>query len=405
MYNKKEDLIKEKLNLEIENTKENKIIQFLGGNLSIYVLAILILLFTTIWLYNQISGILAPISIIFNILVAPVLVAYILFYILKPVHRLLNVRFKIPSGIAAILSILFGIVVIVSIFVGVIPVMVEQTQSLIISAPRYINTLRTYLEANADNAIVKYIVNYINTSLNINQLSSTALDIFSNFISNATGILSSMATIVVTAPFVLFYLLKDSTKFRNYVINNLPKYSRKEVDEIVSEIDDKVGSYISGQMLVAFCIGVLLFIGYNIIGLEYAMSLATLAAVLSVVPYLGPMLAILPAVLVALATGWFMVVKILIVWAIVQFLEGNFISPNIMGHSLKIHPLTVIFVILIATSTFGVVGAVVGIPAYAIIKVLVSKFVTTLLARYNRIFHLEDVEENLEKLTEEIKED
>lgn len=277
--------------------------------------------------------------------------------------------------------------------------MVEQTQSLIMSAPRYINTIRTYLEANADNVIVKQIVDYINTSLNVNQISSTAFDIFSNFVTNATGILSSMATIVVTAPFVLFYLLKDAAKFRSYVINHLPKYTKKEVDNTLTEIDEKVGSYISGQMLVSLCIGVLLFIGYNIIGLEYAISLATLAAVLSVVPYLGPALAILPAVLVALATSWIMVVKIIVVWAIVQFLEGNFISPNIMGHSLKIHPLTVIFVIMIATSTFGVVGAIVGIPAYAILKVLGSKLVVAIVDRYNRIFNLEEddnIEENEE---------
>lgn len=398
MYKKKDNLIKEKMNLEIENTKESKIIQFLGGKLSIYILAVLILLFTTIWLYNQISGILAPISIIFNILVAPVLVAYIFFYVLKPIHKVINEKLKLSSGISAILAILFGVVVLVSIFVGVIPVMVEQTQSLIMSAPKYINTIRYYLEANADNAIVKQIVDYINTSLNVNQISSTAFDIFSNFVSNATGILSSMATIVVTAPFVLFYLLKDATKFRSYVIEHLPNSTKNEVDEIITEIDDKVGSYISGQMLVSLCIGVLLFIGYNIIGLEYAMSLATLAAVLSIIPYLGPALAILPAVLVALATSWVMVVKIIIVWAIVQFLEGNFISPNIMGHSLKIHPLTIIFVIMIATSTFGVVGAIVGIPAYAIIKVLASKLVAAIIARYTRIFHSENMDEDIESI-------
>lgn len=401
MSKKNEDLIKEKLNLEIENTKESKVIQFLGGKLSLYILAVLILLFTTIWLYNQISGILAPISIIFNILVTPVLVAYILFYILRPVHRVLHGRFKIASGIAAILSIVFGIVVIVSIFIGVIPVMVEQTQSLIIAVPRYINTIRSYLEANSDNAIVHYIIDYINTSLNINQISSKAFDIFSNFVSNATGILSSMATITLTAPFVLFYLLKDSAKFRKYAIDNLPKSTRKEVDGIITEIDDKVGSYISGQMLVSVCIGILLFIGYNIIGLEYAISLATLAAVLSIIPYLGPVLAILPAVLVAVATSWVMVVKIAVVWAIVQFLEGNFISPNIMGHSMKIHPLTVIFVILITTTTFGIVGAIVGIPAYAILKILISKFVKAVIARYNRIFHSENSDDKLLDLQKE----
>lgn len=400
MNNKKQNLIKEKLQLEIENTKESKIIQFLGGQLSIYLLVITILIFIAIWLYNQISGILAPVEIIFNILIAPVLVAYIFYYILKPVAGLLINRFKLSSSLASILAIIIGLVVILSIFLGVIPVMVEQTQHLIASAPRYINVFRKYLEANSDSQIVRYIIDYINTKLNIDQLSSTAFNIFSNFVSNAASILSSMATIVITAPFVLYYLLKDSGKFREYLISHLPVGVKKSVDTIISEIDDKVGSYISGQMLVSLCIGVLLFIGYQIIGLDYAISLATIAAVLSVIPYLGPMLAILPAVVVALATSWIMLVKIAIVWAIVQFLEGNFISPNIMGRTMKQHPLTVIFVILIATSTFGIVGAIVGIPAYAILKILVSKIVGVIIERYNRIFHIAETEEILDEAKE-----
>lgn len=400
MNNKKQNLIKEKLQLEIENTKESKIIQFLGGQLSIYLLVITILIFIAIWLYNQISGILAPVEIIFNILIAPVLVAYIFYYILKPVAGLLINRFKLSASLASILAIIIGLVVILSIFLGVIPVMVEQTQHLIASAPRYINVFRKYLEANSDSQIVRYIIDYINTKLNIDQLSSTAFNIFSNFVSNAASILSSMATIVITAPFVLYYLLKDSGKFREYLISHLPVGVKKSVDTTISEIDDKVGSYISGQMLVSLCIGVLLFIGYQIIGLDYAISLATIAAVLSVIPYLGPMLAILPAVVVALATSWIMLVKIAIVWAIVQFLEGNFISPNIMGRTMKQHPLTVIFVILIATSTFGIVGAIVGIPAYAILKILVSKIVGVIIERYNRIFHIAETEEILDEAKE-----
>lgn len=404
MYNKKEDLLKEKINLEIENTKENKVIQFLGGKLSLYILVLLILTFVTIWLYNQISGILAPLTIIFNILVTPVLIAYILYYILKPVSDFLIKRLKLSSAMASILAILIGVSSIFAIFIGVIPVMVEQTQHLITSVPGYINSLRIYLEANSDNQIVKYIVNYINNSLNVNQLSARAFEIFSNFVSNAASILSSMATIVVTAPFVLFYLLKDSNKFRIYIISHLPEKIKDSMDSTITEIDKKVGSYIGGQILVSLCIGFLLFLGYNIIGLEYAISLATLAAVLSIVPYLGPMLAILPAMLIAFATDWVMVIKLIVVWVIVQFLEGNFISPNIMGRSMQIHPLTIIFIILIATNTMGIVGAVIGIPLYAILKVIGEKIFHVVINRYNRIYHLEQVEVDLDKLIDKKEE-
>ena len=156
--------------------------------------------------------------------------------------------------------------------------------------------------------------------------------------------------------------------------------------ETIEEIDDKVGSYIQGQMLVSLCIGVMLFIGYNIIGLHYAFSLATIAAFLSIVPYLGPVIAITPAMLVAASTSWVMVIKMLVVWGIVQFLEGNIISPNIMGRSMKMHPLTVIFVILIGVNMAGVVGAILGIPVYSILKVLIVKLLTLLKNRYDKYY-------------------
>lgn len=103
-----------------------------------------------------------------------------------------------------------------------------------------------------------------------------------------------------------------------------------------------LSAYIRGQIFVAICIGVLLFIGYLIIGLDYALLLAIIAMVTNVVPYLGPIIAIIPAIIIAFITSPFMLVKLAIVWAVVQLLEGKVISPQIMGRSLDIHPITVI---------------------------------------------------------------
>lgn len=371
--------------LNLKGNKEKQIISFLGGKITIYILTIIILFFIALFLYKQISGVFAPVRIIFSSLIAPVLVAYIFFYILKPVSNLLSNKLKMSRAISSILSILFGILVIVLVFIGVIPVIVEQTQHLIVAIPEYVFTLKRYLEANSNNIILRNILYYINNNLNVTKLSSTAFDIFSNFITNAASILSSTATIIITVPFVLYYLLKDSEKFKDFVIKKLPEKSKNPIKNTIEEIDNTVGSYIAGQMLVSLCVGILLFIGYQIIGLKYAVSLATLAALLSIVPYLGPMIAILPAMLVAIGTDWIMVVKMLVVWGVVQFLEANVISPNIMGRKMEIHPLTVIFVIIIFTNMMGVVGAIIGIPLYGILKVIVIKIFVILKNRYIKI--------------------
>ncbi|MBO1914141.1 AI-2E family transporter, partial [Microvirga sp. 3-52] len=111
-----------------------------------------------------------------------------------------------------------------------------------------------------------------------------------------------------------------------------------------------ISSYIQGQILVAICIGIMVTIGFYIIGMEYALLLGVLAMFTSVVPYLGPLIAITPAVIIAIVTSPFMLVKLAIVWTIVQLIDGKFISPQIMGKSLSIHPITIIFVLLTAGS-------------------------------------------------------
>src|SRR5699024_9439383 len=151
-------------------------------------------------------------------------------------------------------------------------------------------------------------------------------------------------------------------------------------------MDTQVDAYIQGQIIVALCIGLLLYIGYLIIGLDYAIILAMIAAVTSVVPYLGPMIAITPAVIIAIIAGPLMLLKLAVVWGAVQFLEGNFISPNVMGRTMQIHPLTIIFVLLISGNLFGLVGIILAIPGYAIIKVLAVYVFQVLKTRYNNYY-------------------
>src|SRR5699024_2523041 len=113
---------------------------------------------------------------------------------------------------------------------------------------------------------------------------------------NVTGV----QTCALPISIILFFLLKDGRRFKEYSLTLLPPKFRKDIDQILKNMDDQVGSYIQGQIIVALCIGILLYIGYLIIGLDYAIVLAIIAAVTSVVPYLGPMIAISPAIIIAI---------------------------------------------------------------------------------------------------------
>ncbi len=125
-------------------------------------------------------------------------------------------------------------------------------------------------------------------------------------------------------------------------------------------------------MLVSTSVGALLFIGYLIIGLDYALTLSLIAIIFMTIPFLGPFLSIAPALLVGVSNSSLMVLKVIIVFVIVQQCEANVLSPQIIGQRLKIHPLTIILLLLAAGSLYGLAGLILVTPFYALAKVLIE---------------------------------
>ena len=126
--------------------------------------------------------------------------------------------------------------------------------------------------------------------------------------------------------------------------------------------------------------------GFSIIDLEYNGVLAIIAGFTSIIPYIGPTLAFIPALVIALIDSWWMVAQLVLVWMVVQFIDGNLIEPNIMGKQLNVHPLTIIIVLLVMGDLIGVFGLIFGVPIYAILKVLVVYVFLQFKKRYNKYY-------------------
>ncbi|MBO0993862.1 AI-2E family transporter [Bacillus sp. SD088] len=367
-----------------------RFIRFLGGRDLIFALVILIFIGITIFIYNKISFIFHPVIVILSTIAAPIILAFIAYYIMNPIVNLLE-RLHIKR-IWGIIIIILGIGGLITGLVFLLaPSIEKQINDLIVDIPIYLKQMGEEINDWVDHSFFGpyYDEGYKWVTSTLSDLPNK----ISGYLGGAyEGILSIASTLthvfvaLFTFPFVLFFLLKDSAKFKSYYLQLLPPKYRGDADQVLKNIDVQVGSYIRGQIIVATCIGILLYIGYLIIGLDYAITLAIVAAVTSVVPYLGPMIAVSPAIIIALVDSPFMLVKLAIVWAAVQFLEGHFISPNIMGHTMKIHPITIMFILLVGGNLFGVVGVILGIPGYAILKVIVVHFFGKFKQRYNKYY-------------------
>ncbi|WP_145353495.1 AI-2E family transporter [Staphylococcus cohnii] len=369
---------------------ETRFMKFLGGKDLVFALLILIFIGCAIFIFDQVSYIFKPFIIVFNTIVAPIIVSIILYYLFNPLVNLME-RYNISR--------LWGVIILFLVIIGVIalainlliPVIGAQFKSFGNNFPYYVDKVNKFIDSVTKYSLISNFYGQIQDQLDslAKKLPSMVSDYFNGFgskVKNFAEALVNVGVVIATTPFVLFFMLKDGHRFKEFSTNLMPPKFRKDFHDLLDKMSLQVGSYIQGQIIVSFCIGILLFIGYSIIGLDYSLILASIAAVTSVVPYIGPTIAISPAIIIALITSPIMLVKLVVVWTAVQFIEGHFISPNIMGKTLKIHPLTIIFILLSAGNLLGVVGVILGIPAYAILKVLVSHLFTMYKRRYNKYY-------------------
>ncbi|AEP87977.1 AI-2E family transporter [Bacillus spizizenii] len=380
--------------METLQTWSGRFKRFFLDNKFVLFLLVLLLIGLNILVFTKTSFIFTPIIVLLKTISLPIILTGIVYYLLNPVVDFLERR-RIRRIYSILLLYLLIIGLITITIVSIIPFLKEQIMSLIDNIPRYVDVV----EDQTKQLIGSNFVNQAQQTMNINisdlatKVSDQAATIVNSTftgVGNFIGALTEIIISIVTVPFILFYLLKDGKKLPVYILKFVPTRLKEQTYTVLSEMNHRLSSYIRGQIIVSFCIGFLLFIGYLIIGLDYASLLAVIAACTSIVPYLGPTIAITPAIIIAIVTSPLMLLKLVIVWTIVQLIEGKLISPQIMGKNLHIHPITIIFLLLTAGKLFGVVGIILAIPGYAVAKVIT----THLFDWFKMRSHLYDEEKN-----------
>lgn len=335
----------------------------------------IILILLILFLFNQIDYIFGPIKTLFSFLIIPFLVSLFLYYLLRPLVNFLTNKIKYKS-IAIILTffILIAVIVVVGIFGGsIIQTQVRSLSRRLTNFSSYYESVRNSIEnaIDGDQRIMEF-VNSFQLDEKITSFIESVLDNIRNNIMGFFSAVTNIGIIIVLIPFILYYFLKDDKTIYQSMLKLFPEKKKKKADEILLNVDETLSKYIGGQLIVAVIIGVLTFIGYLIIGMPNALILSIITMVTSFIPFIGPILGIVPAVLIGITTNLFMVVKILLVLVITQQLEGNIIQPKIQGSRLSIHPLMVIIVVLSSVMLFGFFGALFAVPVYTVLRVIIA---------------------------------
>ena len=337
----------------------------------------LLIIATLILVSSKIDFVFQPIGTFFTTLFAPILIAGFLYYLLNPlVNLLMKMGVKRLAAIALIFILLIGMIVLI--FMSIIPNLVEQLVSLARNIPGFISNMQTWLQELANHAtrfplfkeldVDKYISNLDVSAGSIIQQSLTGV---TNGLGSVIGKITTIVLLLVTVPFILFYMLKDGEKLVPNIERLFPEKQRENIKGLLQQLNKTLSDYISGQAIECLFVGTFTFLGYLLIGVDYAFLFGVIAGLTNLIPYLGPYLGLAPALIYTFFDSPTRALLCIVVVIIVQQIDGNVIYPNVIGKSLNIHPLTIILILLVAGNLSGILGVFLGVPVYAILRTLV----------------------------------
>ncbi|CAM4123393.1 AI-2E family transporter [Mesobacillus thioparans] len=328
-----------------------------------------ILILLIIFLFGKIDYFVSPLQSFIIAIFFPVLISGLIYYILrKPVQWLSCYLPKVVS-IIIVFTIVAGIFTGFSYLAG--SLLGEEVSGLTENFPDKIDEITEESQKVINENQIGFIKTDEVKQRMLNYLSKLSQNLGENILT-LFSVITSIATVLVVVPFLSFFFLKDDEKLRPYILMHIPAEHAQEGNKILKDIDKTLFTYVTGQFIIALVDGILMYIGYLIIGLDYALLLAIFAMFLTIVPFLGPLLGIIPALFIGLTNSPLMAFKVLIVLLIVQQLEGNLVTPQVMGKKLSIHPITVILLLIAAGSLYGFIGILIAIPLYSVVKIIIK---------------------------------
>lgn len=324
-----------------------------------------------IWTLFELRNILLPfiISLLFAYLFNPV----ILYFENKKIQRWLSSLFVIISLI----------IIIAVLLILVLPPAFNQLNNLMYVITDLTKELVSQIK---DGSIFVWLEKYgVPTNLSrdviMQQLTPKLelvlkdfLNAIINFFSSASAVITQIINLLIV-PFLTFYLLKDFTKLKSLVKSWIPESYRKISIDYYKEVDNLIGRYLRGAILVAFIHGILASILLWIFGIKYSLVLGMIAGLLSLIPYIGLLISLSLSLFIALFSGdpvWLKIIFVLITYAILQILEASVISPNILGKQVGLHPVLLILCLLVFGYFIGFVGLLIAVPSTALILMSVK---------------------------------
>lgn len=361
---------------EIDKKKLNELITLSRNTVKIlYILLIIIGIYSIIRLTKEIK-ILEFIIILIKV-VAPLFIGFIIAWLFDPLVKWLQKRgVRRSIGTALTYLILIGLITLV---IGcLIPLLSDQINEFIKVIPDIIDKAKLFLDETIGRLSVIEGLDIENIKKEILDKiidigASITSDIPTILVTFIKNIFSGMGSIIVGLV-IGFYLLMSFDNINDTILTLFPKKIQKNTKEIIYEVNSSLRRFVIGAALDALLIFIVSSIGFGIVGLKAPLLFALFCALTNIIPYAGPYIGGIPAVIVGISQGASIGLLTLIIIVIVQFLEGNFIQPVVMSKTTKLHPVTIMVGLLIFGHFWGIIGMFISTPIIAVLKAIFTYF-------------------------------
>lgn len=318
------------------------------------------------------------------------LMAYILYIPCKSLEKLIEkckLKFikKHARGLSILLVYLLLVLLTFIIFNFIIPTVRDSIMDLANNLPNYYNMAIDYVE-NLEEGSILYQLNLNDYVEKIKQINITeeigkylSPENIMGYIKGIAGSIGIVFDIFVTVV-VSIYMLMERTDIKSFLQNLSKAVFDKKTDETIRKYCNKTNgiffSYIAGQILDAFVVGIITSIAMSIMRVKYAVLLGFLIGLFNIIPYFGAIVAVAFAIIVTIFTGGFAkAIWVAIIVIILQQIDANIINPKILGNSLNLSPILVIFAVTVGGTYFGVLGMFLGVPVVSFLKLIVEDFI------------------------------
>lgn len=303
-----------------------------------------------------------------NVLVS-FLLAFVIYYMLAPAVDFLERRglSRVWATTLPFLILTLMMTVVIRIF---FPVLGDQIESLKVNFPKYLESTTTFLNSMESRA--SHFISEIYPYDLKGTMGPQAMEMAQAALKNLPNYLSQSLAISLLSPFLAFFMLLDGRDFVRKIMSLVPNHFFELVLNLNWQINRQLGGFIRARLIQSLLVGFTIWIGLLILDFPYSLFLAIFAGILNVIPYLGPFIGIVPALIISFSNGgsgdgnfiW-----LLLIYSSAQILDIVLITPFIVAKIVDLHPVTVVIVIIAGAQMMGILGMIISIPLFCTLKV------------------------------------